>query len=345
VPGHDIVVIGASAGGVEALRELIDLLPADLPAAVLVVLHVGRTRSLLPKILQRSSRLPVVHAVDGDPVERGCVYVAPPDQHLLLVDGRLGLSRGPTINGLRPAVDALFQSAARCHGPRVLAIVLTGSGDDGTAGLGDVKRAGGLTVAQDPEEALHPAMPQSAIEFVAVDHVLSLAEIARLIQAEAGDGRSIQAREAGMARPSLAKPSHAKDEKQGRVSSLTCPECHGALWEVDDGGLLRFRCRIGHIYSPDSLLEEQADTVDRALWAALRSLQERAALCRKLARQAVARGHHGSADGFLKRATEIDGHAVVLRDVIGRRMPSLETPDYAADPSPEEAEEAPSSSR
>jgi two-component system chemotaxis response regulator CheB len=136
-----------------------------------------------------------------------------------------------------------------------------------------------------------------------------------------------------------------REEKQGRVSSLTCPECHGALWEVDDGGLLRFRCRIGHIYPPDSLLEEQADTVDRALWAALRSLQERAALCRKLARQAVARGHRGSGDQFLKRAAEIDGHAVVLRDVIGRRMPSLETPDYAGDPSPEEAEEAPSSSR
>jgi two-component system chemotaxis response regulator CheB len=338
VPGRDIVVIGASAGGVEALRELIGLLPGDLPAAVLVVLHVGRTRSMLPKILQRSSRLPVVHAEDGDSVERGRVYVAPPDHHLVLVDGRLGLSRGPTINGLRPAVDALFQSAARYHGARVLAVVLTGGGDDGTAGLGDVKRAGGLAVAQDPEEALHPAMPQSAIEFVDVDHVLPVAEIAQLIQAEAGDGTGLHLVQAGEA-------AMAREEKQGRVSSLTCPECHGALWEVDDGGLLRFRCRIGHIYSPDSLLEEQADTVDRALWAALRSLQERAALCRKLARQAAARGHHGSGDQFLKRASEMDGHAVVLREVIGRRMPSLETPDYVGDPSPEEAEEAPSSSR
>jgi two-component system, chemotaxis family, protein-glutamate methylesterase/glutaminase len=155
VPGRDIVAIGASAGGVEALRDLIAHLPETLPSAVMVVLHLGRTHSLLPKIFQRSSRLPVVQAVHGDPVESGRIYGAPPDQHPMLVDGRMALSRGPTVNGLRPAVDPLFQSAARAYGSRVLAIVLTGGGDDGTAGLGEVKRAGGLTVAQDPDEALH----------------------------------------------------------------------------------------------------------------------------------------------------------------------------------------------
>jgi two-component system chemotaxis response regulator CheB len=182
-------------------------------------------------------------------------------------------------------------------------------------------------------------MPQSAIEFVDVDHVMRLTQIAALIQHEAGNGHARASYETQEVRV-------AHDEKQGRVSALTCPECNGALWELDEGGLLRFRCRIGHIYSPDSLLEQQADTVDRALWAARRSLQERAASCRKLSTQAVARGHHGSAEQFLKRAEEIDGHAVVLRDVISSRLPSLETPDSVAAPSPrEEEEEASSKSR
>ena len=266
--------------------------------------------------------------------------MAPPDRHLILTDGRIALSHGPTVHGLRPAIDPLFQSAARTYGARVLGVVLTGGGDDGTAGLRDVKGAGGLTVAQDPEEALHPSMPQNAIEFVPVNHVMRLADIALLIQAEAGGDRSAQPFEF-----SEGRVANLDADKQGRVSSLTCPECNGALWQRDEDGLLRFQCRIGHVYSPESLLEEQADTVDRALWAALRSLQERAALCRKLALQARVRGHAGSADTFLKRAEEMDGHAVVLRDVISRRMPSLETPDYAVEAPSPESEERPSTSR
>jgi two-component system chemotaxis response regulator CheB len=348
LPRRDIVVVGASAGGVEALRELIALLPADLPAAMLVVLHTGRTRSLLPKILERTSRMPVAHAVHGDRLTRGRVYVAPPDHHLTVVDGVIALSHGPTINGLRPAVDPLFQSAARAYGSRVLAVVLTGGGDDGTAGLIEVKRTGGLAVAQDPEEAVHPAMPQSAIEFVDVDHVLRLRDIAVLInrQASAAEGEP-----ADVVRTTpIEEELVPHEETPGRVSALTCPECNGALWELDEGGLLRFRCRIGHVYSPDSLLEKQADTVDRALWAGLRSLEERAALCRKLSMQATARGHEASGEQFRKRANEMDGHADVLRDVISRRLPSLETPGYVAeesggDGSPEAEEGTPSTSR
>jgi two-component system chemotaxis response regulator CheB len=317
---------------VEALRELIARLPSDLRAAVLIVLHIGRTQSLLPRILQRASRLAVAHAVHGERVIPGRVYVAPPDHHLLLRNGSVALSHGPTINGLRPAVDPLFQSAARVYGPRVLGVVLTGGGDDGTAGLIEVKGAGGLTVAQDPREAVHPAMPQSAIEFVDVDHVLRLREIAALIDRLSSAGES---ESAGVARGEPTEEAlMADEERRGRVSALTCPECHGALWELDDDGLLRFRCRIGHVYSPDSLLEMQGDTLDRALWAALRSLQERAALCRKLSMQTSARGHDASGEQFRKRAMELDGHAEVLRDVISRRLPSLETPDYAASEGP-----------
>jgi two-component system chemotaxis response regulator CheB len=325
---RDIVVVGASAGGVEALRGLIAGLPRDLPAAVFVVLHLGRVRSLLPHILQRSSRLPVAHAVHGDDVAPGRVYIAPPDHHLILDDGRLALSHGPTVNGLRPAVDPLFQSAARAYGSRVLAVVLTGGGDDGTAGLAEVKRSGGLAVAQDPEEAIFPSMPQSAIEFVDVDYVLRLTQISALISREAAGSGGPDLRDQ---LPIAEEAAVASEEKEGRISALTCPECNGALWELDERGILRFRCRIGHIYSPESLLEQQADTVDRALWAALRSLEERAALCRKLSMQATARGHHGTGDQFMRRAVEVDAHTNVLRDVISRRLPSLETPDYVED--------------
>jgi two-component system chemotaxis response regulator CheB len=254
------------------------------------------------------------------------------------VDGRIALSHGPTVNGLRPAIDPLFQSAARAYGPRVLAVVLTGGGDDGTAGLIDVKRVGGLTVAQDPDEAVHPAMPMSAIEFVKVDFVLRLRDIAALIHREASAGES-ERYDVARATPT-EEVLVPEEEKRGRVSALTCPECHGALWELDEGGLLRFRCRIGHIYSPDSLLEEQADTVDRALWAALRSLEERAALCRKLSMQAAARGHEASGQQFRKRAGELDGHADVLRDVISRRLPSLETPNYVPEEETRDEESA-----
>ena len=178
-PGHDIIVVGASAGGVEALGELVSLLPADLPAAVFIVLHIpAYGTSVLPGILSRRGPLPAVHPADGEAIRQGRIYVAPPDHHLLLEkDGTVRLTRGPHENGHRPAVDTLFRSAARAYGPRVIGVVLTGTLDDGTAGLQVVKRRGGLAVVQDPEEALFASMPRAAIEAVAVDHVAALAEI------------------------------------------------------------------------------------------------------------------------------------------------------------------------
>jgi two-component system, chemotaxis family, protein-glutamate methylesterase/glutaminase len=250
------------------------------------------------------------------------------------MDSRIVLLHGPTVNGLRPAIDPLFQSAAHAFGERVIGIVLTGGGDDGTAGLKEIKRHGGMAIAQDPAEAVVSAMPRNAIQFVDVDHVMRLEQIAELLTSQVGGAgplKAVDPREVHV----------ANEEKSGGVTGLTCPECNGALWELNEDGLLRFRCRIGHIYSPDSLLEKQADTVDRALWAALRSLEERAALCRKMSTQATQRGQHGSGTQFLKRAEELDGHAVVLRDVISRRLPSLEAPDYGEpEGSPDEADEA-----
>ncbi|HEU4628992.1 MAG TPA: chemotaxis protein CheB, partial [Gemmatimonadaceae bacterium] len=181
-PARAVIVIGASADGVEALQEVISRLPADLPAAVLVVLHVASgAPSVLPRILDRRAALGVSHARDGEPIVPGHVFVAPPDFHLLVKDGRLKLLRGPRENGVRPAVDPLFRSAADAYGPAVVGVVLSGTLDDGTLGLGMIKRAGGLAVVQDPDEALFDGMPRNAVERVRVDHVVPLAEIAPLL--------------------------------------------------------------------------------------------------------------------------------------------------------------------
>jgi two-component system chemotaxis response regulator CheB len=181
VATHDVVVIGASAGGVEAISTVVAQFPRDLRAVVLVVLHVSRGRSVLPEILTRAGRLPAVHPRDGDPLEYGRIYVAPPDHHLTVESARARVVHGPTENGCRPAVDPLFRSAARVYGPRVIGVVLTGALDDGTAGLAAVKEAGGLAIVQDPDDAFASSMPRSAAAFVAVDHVAPVGEIGVLI--------------------------------------------------------------------------------------------------------------------------------------------------------------------
>ncbi|HEY8599580.1 MAG TPA: chemotaxis protein CheB, partial [Thermomicrobiales bacterium] len=179
VTGHDLIVIGTSAGGVQALLELLDDLPANLPAAICIVIHIpAESPSLLPRILQRRSALPVRHAVDGERIVPGHVYIAPPDHHLLVDPGRLRLRHGPRENRCRPAVDPLFRSAALAYGPRLIGVVLTGALNDGTAGLAIIKRLGGVTIVQDPADALFPGMPASAQRHVAVDYSLPLADIA-----------------------------------------------------------------------------------------------------------------------------------------------------------------------
>jgi two-component system chemotaxis response regulator CheB len=320
---HDIVVVGASAGGVEAISALVAELPRDLRAAVLVVLHLARGRSVLPDILTRVGRLPATHPTDREPLRYGRIYVAPPDHHMVVEGSTIRIQHGPTENGVRPAVDPLFRSAARAFGPRVIGIVLTGSLDDGTAGLAAVREAGGVAVVQDPAEAFAPSMPRSALEFVGADHVLPLREIPLLVEAltrerapEAASnlsGPHLKPIESDLAEEPIAVRS---DDRPGHVSVYSCPECNGSLWEVDDAGILRFRCRVGHTYSADSMLAAQTDSVDRALWAALRALEERAALTRRLADRARHRRHAGVASAFEQRAEAAAGHAAVVRDML-----------------------------
>lgn len=268
MPGHDIIVVGASAGGVEALVSLARSLPPDLPAAVFVVLHLpANANSQLPEILGRAGPLPAVHRVDGAPIEPGRIYAAPPDHHLLVRHGEVGLSRGPRENRHRPAVDVLFRSAARAYGTRVVSVVLSGALDDGAAGSAAVKGRGGAAVAQDPGEALFPAMPRNAIQSVAIDHVVPVAEMGGLLgrlahepvsEVMPGVSREME-QEIQMAENDLAAMSG--DDRPGIPSVFGCPDCGGVLWEIQDDQVLRFRCRVGHAYSSGSLLDEQGDVI------------------------------------------------------------------------------------
>jgi two-component system chemotaxis response regulator CheB len=326
---HDVIVIGASAGGVEGISRVVSELPRDLQASVLVVLHVSRGRSMLPEILSRAGRLPAVHPEDGTPLQYGRVYVAPPDHHLLVEHGRARVVHTASENGVRPAVDPLFRSAARAYGTRVLGVILTGALDDGTAGTVAVKEAGGITIVQDPDEAFSPGMPRSAIASGAVDHVLPIRDIPVLLTALVDEEAS--ARRGSVDHPHLRpmEPDLATmplalrgSDRPGKPSVFTCPECHGTLWEADEGGLLRFRCRVGHVYSPESMVAAQTDEVDRALWVALRTLEERAALAHRLAERGRYRHHLGVEKAFTARALEAEREADQIREVLRRRAVS-----------------------
>jgi two-component system chemotaxis response regulator CheB len=329
---HDIIVIGASAGGVEAISRVVSELPRDLKASVLVVLHVSRGKSMLPEILSRAGRIPAMHATDGTPLQYGRVYVAPPDHHLLVEHGLARVVHTASENGVRPAVDPLFRSAARTYGTRVISVILSGALDDGTAGTVAVHEAGGITIAQDPDEAFSPGMPRSAVASGAIDHILPLRDIPVLLAAlvdEDAPGRPrstdhphLRAMEPDLATMPLALRG---SDRPGKPSVFTCPECHGTLWEADEAGLLRFRCRVGHIYSPESMVAAQTDEVDRALWVALRTLEERAALAHRLAERGRERNHLGVEKAFIARAHEAEREAEQIRDVLRRRAATTHT--------------------
>lgn len=327
--GHDIIVIGASAGGVEAVRIVVSALPADLPAAVFVVVHFpAHSRSVLPQILERAGPLPAAHAVDGERIRHGRIYVAPPGRHLLIEDGVVRLVRGPRENGTIPAVDPLFRSAARWHRRAVVGVVLSGNLDDGTAGLSAIKHRGGVAVVQDPAEALYDGMPRSAVENAVVDHVVPLNEIPGLLGMLARtppDGND-DPREDDMDERihiesdiTAMRPEPAAEETHpGHVSGYTCPECHGALWEIEESGGVRFRCRVGHGFTMDAMLSEHGRDVEAALWTGFRALRERAALCRRMGERMAARGQHAMAARQHEEAAEAERRAALLRQVLMR---------------------------
>ncbi|MBV9230833.1 MAG: chemotaxis protein CheB [Chloroflexi bacterium] len=328
MPGHDIIAIGASAGGVEALMQIAHGLPGNLPAAVFVVLHIpAEAPSLLPDILNRAGSLSTSHPEDGTRIEMGHIYIAPPDHHLLLEKGYMRIVRGPKENRHRPAVDPLMRSAAMAYGPRVIGVILTGALDDGTSGLLAIKRRGGVTVVQDPKEALYPSMPQSAMEHVQVDYCLPLAEIGPLLRhlasepAKDEDIYPVSQELAKEVEIAAMETNALNDGDQiGKPSVFSCPECGGVLWEHQDGAILRFRCRTGHAFSPESVLAEQSEALERALWFALKTVDEKASLARRMAAQAHENGQDWLARSFERRLQEAEQHASLLREMLTSDM-------------------------
>jgi two-component system chemotaxis response regulator CheB len=331
--GHDIVVIGASAGGIEALKELVAALPGDLAAAIFVVLHLppGGT-SVLPTILSRAGPLPAEHVHDGVSIATGRIFVAPPDCHLQINDGTAEAITGPKENGHRPAIDALFRSAAHAVGPRAVGVILSGTLDDGTLGLRSIKAHGGVALVQDPASAQHQGMPRSAIDLAAPDRIGSPTELAGFIVELADDdvdNRDLEGAVTAMnARNDVAKQTDEKPQP-GAATGFTCPECGGAIWRTDEEGLVAFRCRVGHTYAAETFAVEQGRTVEAAVWASLRLIEERVVLMRQLAERF--RNQPRTSTSFVQKADELEEHAVTLRSIVERVASASTLPLAAAE--------------
>jgi two-component system chemotaxis response regulator CheB len=323
---RDIVVIGTSSGGVQAVLNLVARLEPDLPASLFVVIHTSPSSpGVLGNIVTRAGTLPASLAADGEEIRQGQVYLAPPDHHLLIEHGKVRVVRGPQENGFRPAVDPMFRTASRAYGPRVVGIILSGGLDDGTRGLFDVKRAGGVTVVQDPDEALIPMMPLSAIQNVEVDHILPVAEIASLISRLARNGQPV-------AEVPNLMPNHNRDESdrvetgidstdvdyEGPPSALTCPACGGALWASPENEPLGFSCHEGHGYTSETLALAQAADIELALWTAVRTLDEKAVLHHRMAERAASRDLDAIAQANRQTAAEAARRADLIRSLLGR---------------------------
>lgn len=311
--GIQIVVIGGSAGALTALRTLVSRLPADFQTPILVVIHIpGDSPSFLPAILNSSGPLRAVQPEDNEALKAGMIYVAPPDRHLLVGKGYVTISRGPRENRHRPAVDPLFRSAARCYRSQAAAVVLSGELDDGAAGLMAIRMRGGIGIVQEPGAAASPQMPQSAIQYAGADYVLPPAEIAAVLTELSSRAR----KEAQPVSEPKNEQKHLENEnpepERGIPSNFACPECHGVLREIKQGDLLRFRCRVGHAYTADALRVALSDSCEDALWAAIRVLEEKASLLRRLARPSSGK----LAESYREDAEAYDRHADTVRKIL-----------------------------
>lgn len=330
---RDVVVVGASAGGVEALRALARSLPADFPATLLVSMHLSPgARSALPQILDRAGPLPAMPATHGAPLRPGVIYVAPPDRHLLTDDGSVILTQGPTENGHRPAINATFRSAAVTAGPRAIGVVLSGTLDDGTSGLRAIVDRGGVAVVQDPADALYSGMPENALAAVDPEFVLPASELGAALD-------KLTRVPLDPADPPPPSPALLLEDRIARdgvrlgavspgelpPSGYTCPDCQGTLLEVGRAG--QYRCRIGHAWTAEALMGAHDTEFQRALWTALRSLDEKAGLAQRLHRDSRHRNHTMLADRYAATARECTTAAATVRKFL--LSLSADTPEEA----------------
>lgn len=311
---RDIIVVGASAGGVYALKDLVASLPPDLQASIFVVLHVSpHSPSFLPDILTTAGKLKAVHPKDGELVHPGRIYVAPPDHHMLVEYNQVIVKKGPKENRFRPSIDALFRSAAYTYGPRVIGVVLTGMLDDGTSGMWSIKRLGGITIVQEPDEAMYPSMPDNVLDNVDVDYRLPVTAIAALLtrlSRETVPGKSeLPEKELNLMETevNIAAQDSAFDLgilSLGELTPLTCPECNGALVSIKEGKLIRYRCHTGHAFTASTLLAETTKVVEESFWKAIRSLEETVILLEQSGKQFAEGGNNIAAEQFFEKARE-----------------------------------------
>lgn len=325
--GHDIIVIGASAGGLKALSAVLTELPADLAAAVFVVQHLAADReSYLPKLLADVTDLPVSSPVDDEVFSLGHVYVAAPDHHLLLSGDHVRVMRGPQENRFRPSIDALFRSAARSRGSRVIGMVLTGYLDDGTVGLQTIKKRGGITVVQDPREADYPSMPRIALRYVKVDHTVPIADAGALLVRLVGEPPAAQEEfpttpeieiESNIAEQTMNTKEFLENvERIGERTSYTCPDCSGAIWQIGDEEPLKLRCHVGHSFTGEIFSAEQSSNIESALWTAIRIMEEKVTFSRQLAERKRKQDRIAEAVAYEQEADLLDREVTKVRDLI-----------------------------
>ena len=323
---RDIIVIGASAGGFEAIKTIVLDLPPDLSASVFIVWHMAADASgVLPGVLNRLETLPASYAADRDEIKPGKIYIAPPDHHLMLEEKQMRISRGPKENRFRPAIDPLFRSAALSHGQQVIGVILSGGLDDGSAGLWSIKESGGIAVVQDPLDAEVPSMPESALRLVDADHVVSVAEMGPLLHKlvreplpdkseKVIDNDELTDTEIRIAMKD--KDINSNLLEFGPLTPYTCPDCHGVLASIKEGGRLRFRCHTGHAFSADSLLVAVTEGIEENLWNAVRNIKESITLLNHMGDHFAEMNDPKLAAMYFKKAKEAEKRADLVRQVV-----------------------------
>lgn len=325
--GHDIIVIGTSAGGLKALGAILSALPASIDAVLFIVQHLAADKpSILPQILADVGAFPAVHPSDGEPIQRGRIYVAPPDYHLLVNQGLMRVVRGPQENRFRPAIDALFRSAARAYGPRVVGVVLTGYLDDGTVGLQAIKKRGGVAIVQDPNEAEYPSMTKSALRYVKVDYCLPLGEIPDLlvdlskepaVEEEAYPVTKEIEVESRIAEQQMNTQEFLENvEAIGTRTTYSCPECNGSIWQIGKEEPLRFRCHIGHSYTANVFLAEQTQNLENSLWSAVRVMEEKVTFLRQMSERMKNCNLTKAVTKYEDHAKSLDAEVSLIRGII-----------------------------
>lgn len=322
----NIIVIGASAGGVEALRNLVAQLPPDLPASLFVVIHFPENAiSVLPRILNRQGSFGAENPRDGEPIEKGKIYVAPPGCHMLLKKGTIRLVRGPKENGHRPAIDPLFRTAARSYGPQVVGVILSGLLDDGVVGANAIKQCGGRVFVQNPDDALFGDMPRNTIGGLEVDFVGTVVELAEELtkaarKSESSSHAVVEVCDEQTDITELAGRDLPEFQPQAMPSVFTCPECNGTLFEITENGVKHFRCRVGHAYTHEGLEVHQTEELEAALWEALRAMEENSALCQALLDRATKSGRATSVRHYKQKLEAAQKRIALVRSVLNQTM-------------------------